>query len=57
MTYGDFNDLNRSTVSDKILLDKACNIAKNSKFLSTWNFLIKKLLVVVLKIRVCLIKN
>ena len=57
MTYGDFNDLNRSAVSDKILHDKACNTAKNSKFLSTWNFLIKKLLVVVLKIRVCLIKN
>ena len=57
MTYGDFNDLNRSAVSDKILHDKACNIAKNSKFLSTWNFLIKKLLVVALKIRVCLIKN
>ena len=31
MTYGDFNDLNRRAVSDKILHDKACIIAKNSK--------------------------
>ena len=32
MTYGDFKDLTRRTVSDKILRDKAFNIAKNPKF-------------------------
>ena len=31
MTYGDFKDLKR-TASDKILRDKAFNIAKNSKY-------------------------
>ena len=29
MAYGDFKDLSRRTASDKILLDKAFNIAKN----------------------------
>ena len=29
MVYGDFKDLNRRTASDKILRDKAFNIAKN----------------------------
>ena len=32
MAYGDFKDLTRRTVSDKILRDKAFNIAKNSKY-------------------------
>ena len=32
MAYGDFKDLNRRTASDKILLDKAFNIAKNAKY-------------------------
>ena len=32
MTYGDFEDLTRKTVSDKILRDKTFNIAKNSKY-------------------------
>ena len=31
MAYGDFKDLTRRTSSDKILRDKAFNIAKNSK--------------------------
>ena len=31
MTYGDFKDLARRTASDKILRDKAFNIAKNPK--------------------------
>ena len=31
MAYGDFKDLTRRTVSDKILRDKAFNIAKNTK--------------------------
>ena len=32
MVYGDFEDLNRRTASDKILLDKAFDIAKNPKY-------------------------
>ena len=32
MAYGDFKDLTRRTVSDKILPDKAFNIAKNPKY-------------------------
>ena len=32
MAYGDFKGLTRRTASDKILLDKAFNIAKNSKY-------------------------
>ena len=32
MTYGDFEDLTRRKPSDKILHDKAFNIAKNSKY-------------------------
>ena len=32
MTYGDFKDLKRRTASDKILRDKAFNIAKNPKY-------------------------
>ena len=31
MAYGDFKDLKRRTFSDKILKDKAFNIAKNLK--------------------------
>ena len=32
MAYGDFQDLERRTASDKILRDKALNIAKNPKY-------------------------
>ena len=32
MAYGDFSDLKRRTASDKILRDKAFNIAKNPKY-------------------------
>ena len=32
MVYGDFKDLKRRTFSDKILRDKALNIAKNPKY-------------------------
>ena len=32
MAYGDFKDLARRTASDKILCDKAFNIAKNPKY-------------------------
>ena len=32
MAYGDFKDLRRRTVSDKVLRDKAFNIDKNAKY-------------------------
>ena len=32
MAYGDFKDLTKRTASDKILHDKAFNIAKNAKY-------------------------
>ena len=32
MVYGDFKDLTRRTASDRILRDKAFNIAKNPKY-------------------------
>ena len=32
MAYGDFKDLKRRTASDKVLRDKAFNIAKNLKY-------------------------
>ena len=32
MAYGDFKDLERRTASDKVLRDKAFNIAKNPKY-------------------------
>ena len=62
MTYGDFKDLPRGTVSDKILHDKPSNIAKNSKYDEYQRRLVsmvysffdkKKLLVAVLKMRIC----
>ena len=32
MTYGDFKDLPRRTTCDRVLRDKAYDIAKNSKY-------------------------
>ena len=32
MAYGDFKDLNRRTAADKVLRDKAINIAENPKY-------------------------
>ena len=32
MAYGDFKDLKRRTASEKMLIDKAFNIAKNFKY-------------------------
>ena len=59
MAYGDFKDLNRRTASDKILLDKAFNIAKNPKHdgnqsglaSMVYKFFDKKILKVILKMR------
>ena len=55
MTYGDFKYLAKRTASDKVLRDKACNIAKNPEYNGyqrglasmVYNFFDKKPLVVV----------
>ena len=55
MAYGDFKDLTRRTASDKVLRNKAFNIAKNPKYdghqrglaCIVYNFLIKRFQVVV----------
>ena len=36
MAYGDFKDLLRRTAFDKLLCDKAFNIAKQNKIRWTW---------------------
>ena len=49
MAYSDFKNFTRRTASDKVLRDKACNIAKNPKYdgyqrrltSMVYNFLIK----------------
>ena len=59
MTYGDFKDLVRRAASDKILRDKAFDIAKNPKHdgyqrrLDLWftNFLMKNLLCLQINLR------
>ena len=56
MTYGHFKDLPRGKASDKVLRDKAFNIAKHPKYVGclwgldsmVYKFLIKSLLVLLL---------
>ena len=65
MAYEYFKDLTRGIASDKILRGKPFNIAKNAKYdgydrgLLQWfiNSLIKRILVVQLKTKLCLIQN
>ena len=66
MADEDFKDLKRSTFSDRVLRDKAFNVAKDPKYdgyqrgLSSMAYKFfdkKKLLAVVLKIRIFLIMN
>ena len=65
MAYRYFKDLTRKKVSDKILRDKAFNITKNLKYdgyqcgpaSMSIKFLMKKLLVVTLKMRIFQTKN
>ena len=60
MAYGDFKDLTRRTASEKTLHDKAFNVAKNPKYdlgQEFINSLKKKLLVSVLKMRICQTSN
>ena len=60
MADGDFKDLNKRTAADKVLPDKAFDIPKNPKYDGyqhglapmVYKFLIKKLLVVVLKMKI-----
>ena len=42
MAYGDFKDLTRITASDKVLSDKAFNIAKTPKYDMAYKFFVKK---------------
>ena len=44
MAYADFKDISTRTASDKALLDKAFNIAKNGFASNTYNFFMKSLL-------------
>ena len=65
MAYGDFKDLYRKTLADKVLSDKAFNLAKDPKYDGYKRLLAslvyksfdKKLLVVALKMKIFLIKN
>ena len=64
MAYRDFKDLNRRTFADKVLCDKAFNIAKDPKYdgyqrglaSMVYKFFDKKSLVVVLKMKLFLKK-
>ena len=65
MVYGDYKDLTSKTTSDKILHNKAVNIAKNPKYdgyqrglaSMVYKCFNKKLMVVVLKMRIYQAKN
>ena len=61
MAYGHFKDLNRRTISGKVLHDNAFNIDKNLKYdvlaSMVYNFFDKKTLVEQLKMKLYLIKN
>ena len=65
MVYGYCKYLNRKTATVEVLRDKAFNIAKSPKYEGyqrgiasmVYDFLIKKLLVVVLKMKIFLIKS
>ena len=65
MVYGYCKYLNRKTAAVEVLRDKAFNIAKSPKYEGyqrgiasmVYDFLIKKLLVVVLKMKIFLIKS
>ena len=65
MANGDFKDLNRITFADKLLRDKGCNTAKDPIYDGyqrglasvVYNFLTRKLLVAVLKMKIFPIKN
>ena len=65
MAYGDFKDLNRRAAADKVLRDKAFNIAKDRKYDGyqrglasiVYKFFDKKTSGSGIKIKIFLIKN
>ena len=65
MAYGDFKDLNRRAAADKVLRDKAFNIAKDRKYDGyqrglasiVYKFFDKKTSDSGIKIKIFLIKN
>ena len=65
MTYGDFKDLARRTASDKVLRDKAFNVASNPKYdghqralaSMVYKFFIKRFLVEQLTMKLNKINN
>ena len=68
MAYGDFKDFPSRTAFDKVLRDKAFNVAKNSKYSGyqrgfaslLYKFFDKKVVmlqVVLFKMKLCQIKN
>ena len=65
MAYGNFKDLNRRTFADKLLRDKAFNIAKDLKYdgyqrglpLMVYKFLDKETSGSGIKMKIFLIKN
>ena len=65
MAYGNFKDLTRRTASEKILRDKAFNIAENPKYdgyqrglaSRVYKCFDKKILVAVLKMKLCQTSN
>ena len=54
--YEDFRDLTKRTTSDKTLLDKAFDRYQRCLASMVYKFFDKKLLVAVLKMKLCLIK-
>ena len=65
MAHGDFKDLPKRTMDDKVLRDKTFNSTKNKKYdtinvgLLQWfiNFLIRCIQVVLLKVKLCQTNN
>ena len=51
MTYGDFKDLAKRTTADKVLRNKAFNIAKNPKYYGHQRGLASMVLLVVVLLR------
>ena len=62
MAYGNFRNLLIRTAAEKVLSDKPFNITENLKFNVVFlqlfiTFLTKKLLVILLKVKLCQTKN
>ena len=58
MAYADFKDLSRRTIADKVLRDKAFDIANNSQYDgNTWNCFNSQLIKLEQLTNIFLIKN